>query len=263
MARSPKPNAVTAFRDNIADAELLLSYARAFQNQRKNRMRQELREKIGIALKIPVKDRTIMDCMESDDLFVVFRDANVFGPAMFKDLRPLIRPVLVAACAAFETFLADRVMECIPGVLETEDLPKRFRAIPLTVGDWRNIEREFQRRQWGIRRVIESYIRESSSTAPNKVGETLSIVGIQNWATAVDARRKIPKGTTVQQLGELTARRNQIAHSADRKGQGRATLAIGEVEAWLIQIKDIVDALDQELAMHWPARIEKVIVKTK
>ncbi|MBU8921646.1 MAG: hypothetical protein KOO63_07480 [Bacteroidales bacterium] len=250
MTDTCRTKARDAFEDNIADAEVLLKYARAFQNNRQRKMRSELKARVGEAIRVSARDRGKMDCLASDDLFVVFRDATKLGPARFKDLRPLLRPAIVAACAAFETFVADRAMDFVSKALKAEDAPNRLRGLPLTVGRWIDIEEKYERRQWGIRSVIEENVREISSTAPNKVGEVLSVVGFKNWSSKIDKMRKVAKGTTVQQLEILTARRNQIAHSADRKGLGRATLEIDEVNAFLEQIRGIVQALDAEFAKH-------------
>lgn len=252
MTRGAKPTASEAFISNIADADRLLSYARAFQNSRKYRMRKELRERVGDALGIPTRDRDRMDCLENSALFLAFRDASVFGPNEFKDLRPLLRSVLVAACAAFETFLADRVMEILASAVKAENTPSRLKAIPLTVGEWMDIEEKYERRAWGMRRVVEKFVRESASTAPNKVGNTLSVVGVSNWAKSVDSKRGVASGITVAQLNALTERRNRIAHAADRQGQGRSTLTTDEVLVYVTQIKQIVDAIDAVLAKHKP-----------
>ncbi len=252
MARGAKPSALDAFLDNIADADQLLAYAGAFQNSRKYGMRRELRIRVGEALRVPVKKRDRMGCLESADLFVIFRDIDVFGPGSFEDLRPLLRPVLVAACAAFETFLADRVMEMLASALKAETLPPRLRNIPLTIGEWIDVEYQYKRRGWGMRRLIERFVRESASTAPSKVGETLGVVGVKGWSKSVDVRRGVPQGTTVAQLDTLTERRNRIAHAADRIGQGRAMLTAEEVAQYVKQIKDIVMALDAMLQEHKP-----------
>ena len=111
MPRTPKQDAWTAFQDNIKDAEILLSYAKGFTNIRKYRMRVELRQSIGNALHVNVRDRDKLNCLDSGDLFMVFRPDASLQPKDFDDLRPILRQVLVAVCAAFETYIADKVME--------------------------------------------------------------------------------------------------------------------------------------------------------
>ena len=104
--RKPKPYA--AFKDNIADAEALLNYAIAFENRRSRSMRRELRGHIGDALRVPQKQRDKLDCLESDDVFLVFLPGGSLNRGHFRDLRPLLRQSLVAACAALETYVADK-----------------------------------------------------------------------------------------------------------------------------------------------------------
>lgn len=250
MPRLPKQDAWTAFQDNIKDADILLSYAKGFTNNRKYSMRKELKDSIGDALHINVKSRDKLNCIDSGELFVVFRpDANL-QPSDFVDLRPILRQVLVAVCSAFETYIADKVMEHVSTVIKADNRPSRLEGIPLTLGRWLDVERRYKRRGWGVRAVIEEFIRETSSTASNKVGEVLSIIGVKSWAKRVDDLRRTPKGTTVEHLDALTRRRNLIAHAADRKGQGRATLEYKDVVEHVTHIRDIASAIEQLLSTH-------------
>ena len=247
---SAKARPYEAFGDNIADAEALLRYTLAFKNQRKRQMRKELRDRVGDALKVPMKQRRELDCLESDDLFVVFTPGGNLGRDDFNDLRPLLRQSLVAACAALETYVADKAMEFVGSALAADKLPPRMRDIPLTVGHWAEIEEKYERRVWGIRPVIDEYIREASSTAPNRIGQVLSTVGVQDWAKQVDKARKVTSGTTVKELDAITERRNRIAHSADRQGRGRSSLEPEEIERHIQTIKSVVEAIESLFAAH-------------
>lgn len=250
MARTKRLAPLDAFEDNIADAEALVQYAKAFRNQRTRGMRKELRERIGEALKVPSKKRATLDCLESEHLFVVFMPDGGLGRAQFDDLRPLLRQAVVAACAALETYVADKAMEFVGQALRANQLPRRLREITLTIGHWVDIEQGYDRRAWGIRALVEETIREMSSTAPSRIGEVLGIVGVKDWSKQVDAARKVAAGTTIRKLEELTDRRNRIAHSADRKGQGRATLDLEEVQTYITLIKSVADALEVVLKAH-------------
>lgn len=236
-----------AFQENIKDAKALISYAGAFQNKRNRRMRQELRSKVGDALKIPVNRQEALDCLESEDLFVVFMPGGDLGRDRFVDLQPLLRQSLVAACAALETYVRDKAMTFVGGALKADELPTRMKSIPLTVGHWAELERNYKRRGWGIRSIIGEYIREESSTAPNKIGVVFSSVGVKGWLKEVDRVREVESGTTEAELGEITKRRNRIVHSADRKGRGRATVKLQEVERQVAIIEEVVDVSERVL----------------
>jgi len=60
----------------------------------------------------------------------------------------------------------------------------------------------------------------------------------------VDAHRKAAKGASEAALQRIYQRRNLIAHAGDRKGHGRATISVDEVEADLACVLSIVAALD-------------------
>ena len=249
MARS-KPKPYQAFKDNMEDAEALLGYAVAFNNQRSRRMRKELRDRIGDALSIPQRQRDQLDCLQSKDVFMVFPPGGELSRDHFRDLRPLLRQSLVAACAALEAYVADKAMEFVGPAIRATSPPPRMRNIPLTVGRWIEIERTYERPGWAMRDVVEEYVRETSSTAPNRIGEVLSAVGVKNWLKRMDLARELAPGTTEIELKALTDRRNRIAHTADRQGRGRAPLDVDEVIAHLVTINSVVDATENLLKDH-------------
>ena len=242
MATKPRPH--DAFIDNLADAEALLSYALALKNERSRRMRRELRERVGEALNVPAKQRDGMDCLESGDLFVVLKSEGRLKRENFDDLRPMLRQSLVAACAALETYVADKAERYVGNALKADELPPRLKDIPLTVGHWAEIEENYERRVWGIRPVVIEHIRATSSTAPSQIGIVLSTVGVHDWVKHVDKARSVPKGTTVRELEAITERRNKIAHAADRKGSGRAAIEPEEVKRHLDTIRSTVEAIE-------------------
>ena len=239
-----------SFKENLEDAHNLVDYAKAFTNRRIRRMRQELRYRIGDALKMSAGKRDILDCLESEDLFVVFKPEGNLGRSRFDDLRPLLRQALVAGCAALETYVADKTMESVGVILREGKLPRQMRLISLTVGHWAEIEDRYERRGWGIRAIIDEYIRETSSTAPNRIGSVLSTIGVKDWSKRVDKARGVDRTTTVEQLKAITLRRNVIAHSADRRGRGRAPIDVDYVKEQLGIIEGVVDALEKVITRH-------------
>jgi hypothetical protein len=234
-----------AFCANMADAHHLVKLVEGFTNRRARSMRAELRRKIGDALRIPEKRRGELDCLESTDVFLTFKPGARLGRVDFADARPLLRQALVAACAATECYIGDKVMQKVGLRLRSESsLTPRLRSLPLDLGDWMKIDR-YERKGWGLKEyVVEPYVREQCSTAANKVGLMLSLLGVEDWAKKLDAHRKVSKGQTVEALDRITSRRNRIAHEADRVGRGRAALSVAEVKNDLALLESIVDAID-------------------
>jgi hypothetical protein len=236
--------ALEAFADNMADAERLVAYARALTNRRTYRMRKELRAALGPALKIPKKQEDLLDGLESDDLFVVFKPKASLGRADFSDHAPLLRQALVAACAATETFLADwAVDETRSLIRDKRELPSRMLKVLMSVADWQLVHARKYPRRAITDYVIAPFIREHASTAPNRVGEVLSLVGCDKPLSQIDNLRKVTVGTTEEQLSEITERRNRIAHASDRVGRGRATIEVDEVDEHLSNLRSIVGAI--------------------
>jgi hypothetical protein len=242
---------IIAFELNMADAYMLVKSAVAFDNQRAaRRMRAELRRRVGDALKIPQKRRDELNCLQSDDLFVVFLPGASVTPGHFSDSRPLLRQAIVAACAALETYIGDVVMKNVGPLLKSQHTAtKRLLALPMSLDDWLFIDSKYQRPRWGLRElVVQPYVRENASTSPTKVGNMLSLVGVDDWSRKVDAARGVSRGDTVAFLERITERRNRIAHQGDRAGRGRAALTVAEVQADLACIESVASAIEVVVA---------------
>jgi len=241
-----KPGPLQAFKDNMEDAHHLVRLAEGLTNNRPRRMRSELRDRVGIALRIPDRRRGDLDCIESADVFITFLPGGRLQRKDFIDHRPLLRQALVAGCAAMETYIVDKVMTRVGELLRSDEAATdRMKKLPMSVGDWLYIERRYKRRRRGLReRVIHPYVREHASTAPNKVGEMLSLIGVTNWTKQIDIQRGAPRGDTERLLERVTQRRNKIAHQGDRQGFGRATLSIGETKDDLASLNSVVFAIE-------------------
>lgn len=241
-----KPTPIEAFDSTMEDARHLAKLVDGFTNRRVHRMRTELRGRIGDALRLSAKHQAELDCLQSADVFLIFMPGSSLTRDDFVDARPLLRQAVVAACAAFETYLGDKVMSNIgPLLRSTETLTPRLRRVPLTLGDFIDIEEQYERTRFGIRHlIVEPYVREAASTASSKVGELLSAIGIDNWAKKVDGQRNVAQGDTVKFLDSLTVRRNKIAHEGDRLGRSRADLSVAQVRDYLEGLNSIVQALE-------------------
>lgn len=251
------PDPMTAFELNMADAHTLVRSAVALENQRAaRRMRVELRKRVGDALKIPLKKRGQLDCLQSSDLFVVFLPGAKVTPADFADSRPLLRQAIVAACAALETYVGDVVMKNVGPLLKTQNTAtRRLLHLPMSLDDWLYIDAKYQRPRWGIRElVVQPYVRENASTSPTKMGNMLSLLGVEEWSKKLDAARGAEKGDTVAFLERITLRRNRIAHQGDRVGRGRAAITVAQVEADLACIESVAVAIELVVTQHMAKR---------
>jgi hypothetical protein len=137
------------------------------------------------------------------------------------------------------------VEQKLGGTLMSREKPARLLDLPLTVEDWFKIER-YQRRLRGLSEHLKDHVRrEVASASPSQIGIAFSLVGEKDLWKRVDQARRVTRGTSEAALGRLYARRNRIAHQGDRVGRGRAHMTVNEVEADLLSLVEIVDALDQ------------------
>src|SRR3546814_17323390 len=109
MAGVPKPKPMTAFRDNMSDAHALVRLARATTTKRTYRMRRELRGRVGGALRLAQGVHDQLDCVESDDLFIVLLPLSSLKRGAFEKREPLPRQAFVAGWSAGTKFWADPV----------------------------------------------------------------------------------------------------------------------------------------------------------
>lgn len=121
----------------------------------------------------------------------------------------------------------------------------------MSVANWLDVETKQYRRRAITDYVIEPFVQQNASTAPNRVGEMLSLAGYGSPLKLIDSSRRVAKGTTEEQLKIITERRNRIAHASDRLGRRtRATISVGEAATWLSHLREIVSAID---SLPWPA----------
>jgi hypothetical protein len=246
MGAPKKQAARAAFDLNMEDAEILVNLAEMLTNRRARKMRREMRQRIGDALRIPQKARDHLECLESDIAFVAFKPGNAEWRERLDEpnLRPLLRQAIVAGCAAVETYCADRVIERLPAVLKRDPPPSRLLEMSMTVQDYLRIEQDYVRKTWGLRQLIELEVREKASTAPSQIGALFALVGESKVLARVDAQRKVGKNSTHTTLERVTKRRNRIAHQGDRVNRSRAMITVEEVRTDLAALRSIVHTLD-------------------
>lgn len=241
----PSATPLEVFEDNIADAKRLLMLTRMLVNTRSYRMRRELRERVGGAMRVPRRDWEQLDCVESDDLFLVLMPNGEASRDIFTEpeLRPLLRQSIVAVCAAIESFVSEKACARMGDALKQPGgalnrLPVSFRDVLMAS--------EYERHGWAHRKLLRKQLEQMASAKPNRIGDVMEIVGHRDrqlWKK-VDARRGAAAGDSCKQLEALVERRNLIAHTGDRAGGGKRQLRVREVDRHVTNACQIVEALD-------------------
>ena len=249
VAARNKQSPIAIFESNMADADQLLALTSALSNQRKRKMRRELRESVGSTLGIRKRDWDDLDCVESQQAFLILKPSGGLKRDGFDEdaLRPLLRQAVVAIAAAVETYVADQACSMIGRALCLDPIPKRLREVSVPMGDVLTIDRQYTRRGWGYRGVLADHFRQEASASPSKIGMVFSTVGVEKLWPSVDKARGVKKGLSCEQMEELAERRNRIAHSADWVGRGRAVLSPPDVGRFSTNAREIVEAIDSVL----------------
>jgi len=210
-------------------------------------MRRELRESVGAAIKLAKGKWDDLDCIESDDIFLVLKPGGQVTRQHFTEpeLRPLLRQAVVAISAAVESYIVAKAGSFVSTALDNP--PPRLKDVSVSLVEIMEIEEKYSRRRWGHRAILERHIETEASPDPSKVGRVMSTVGVSGFWPKVDAYRKVAKGKSEAQLSELYRRRNKIAHTGDRTPTGRSSLKLEEVEGYYSNAKSIVEALEAVL----------------
>lgn len=247
VGRPRKPTPIEVFETNIADAERLLTLGRALDNKRLRRMRRELREGFGSAMKLSKRDRERLDCIESEDLFVIIKPNGALtrDDLTEQELRPLLRQAIVSVAAATESYVAEKASSHIGDALDGAS--DKLRAVRVTLGEVFDIEQALKRRRFGWRRILQERIERDAGAAPNKIDTVFGLVGKQVPWGKIDDRRRVRRGKSRKQMEALATRRNRIAHTGDRVGAKRATITLAEADGHLKNAKAIVEAVEREL----------------
>jgi hypothetical protein len=247
VARPRKPTPIEVFETNAADAERLLSLVRALDNKRLRRMRRELREGFGSAMKLSKRDQDRLDCVESEDLFAIIKPDGGLGREDFTEpeLRPLLRQAIVSVAAASESYVAEKVSSYIGDALD--GAPDKLRDVRVSLGEVFDIEQTLKRRRFGWRRIVQERIERDAGSQPKKIDTVFGFVGKQVPWGKIDDRRHVRRGESRKQMERLAKRRNRIAHTGYRVASKRAAITLAEAEAHLKNAKAIVESLEREL----------------
>lgn len=246
------PRPIEVFEENIADAEVLLRFADGLQTQRTRKLRVERREKVGRALGMTKDERAEIDGAESDHLFVLLKAGSPFTREDFTEvaLRPLLRQAVVAVSAAIETWVADRAAEFVGRALR--ERPDRLSRVPLDLKTVLEIDDRYTRRSWGYREVLITHLQGIASPSPGQIGIAFSMVGQPIKWGVVDNLRGVETGRSEKDLEQLYARRNQIAHAADRTRRTRRAITADEVRHYVDTARAIITAMEKHLAQAEP-----------
>jgi len=242
-----------AFELSIGDAVWMIELAEALDNQRKKRLYRQTRERLGEALRMPRGDWDSIDVVESDDFFIVIKPGADITRKSLEDRSALLRHAVVAACAATETYFADKITELVRPSLwsvntATTPLPRNLREIPLTVGDMVDIDHSFEKRRRGLTEtVVVPFIQLKASVDPTGLGQILALTPVKSFFTTVDRHLDWERGYCQTRMSAIAKRRNVIAHTGDRQGRGRNTLSIEETRDMTDDLTAIVHAAERIL----------------
>ncbi len=270
MARPRDLSAMEVFNDNMADATRLLRWAQALKNKRRRSMRTEQREAFLTMRRMRRADLDDLDCVESDDLYIVLLPN---GPrALDKDdftrtgTEPLLRQSVVAMAAAVEGYVHTKTQQFLTEALDEAEayiaepdgkqpgVVRALKKMNMSLMDAMELverQRDGKRIRWNFRDMLRRELHNFSSSDPDRFGKAFSMVGKRIDWKRIDKDRGLnpPKQGDAESyldLKALAGRRNDIAHRNDRGRSKKATIRLKDVLTFRSNAIEIIAGIEKQ-----------------
>lgn len=215
--------ALTLFQQNFAVAESLLQVHRLFEGLNKADISDKLRLAICGEWKAP--ENSVVQHARNDRVSVLARATTRIPESLTLKggLDFLLRQAVVVSCTSLESFFWDALRENVLTVVRARKskADASLRDIPIKLGDFISME-QYEDPDLRFRQLIlKNFERATlySVESIEDIARTLTVYRYWEEIETIAGGRAKDLRTSVQ---DLIARRNQIAHRADRPEEGEA-----------------------------------------
>jgi hypothetical protein len=202
---------------NFSVAEQLLQLFELFRNLRQDEAPADLRLAVCKQLQLPENTHLQHAC--NDQVVVV---AKAQPPIPGRLLTPdggnfLLRQALVVACTALESFFWDALRENVLTIVRARrrGADETLRKLTFTLDDYLSIE-GYGDPEVRLQQIILKNFERGTLYDTSSIERIAGILTVKDYWRLVAKRCGLSEGDIKRQLGELIARRNLIAHRADR-----------------------------------------------
>ena len=242
---------------NFAVAEQLVQLYQLFSGLHELEPEADLR--LVVCRRLGLAENAAIRHVENEHLLVCARAAAPIPPGLVIEggIDFLLRQSIIVACTALESFFWDSLRENVLIVVKARrrGADRSIRDITLTLDDYLSIETfadpDERLRQIILRNFERGALYDSASM--EKIASVLTVAGF--WDEVGNRCGRSP-GDLRRDLDELIARRNQIAHRADRPnmeahppeevdGHGLRRVNTAWVTPRIASAKAVVDAANQ------------------
>jgi hypothetical protein len=202
---------------NFSVAEQLLRLYELFRDLRQDAAPNDLRLAVCKELRLP---ETAHLQHASNDQVIVVAKAQPPIPAAL--LTPdggnfLLRQAVVVGCTALESFFWDALRENVLTIVRARrrGADEALRKLTLTLDDYLSLE-GYEDPEVRLQQIILKNFERGTLYDISSIERIASILTVKDYWRLVAKRCGLSDGDIKRQLGELIARRNLIAHRADR-----------------------------------------------
>jgi hypothetical protein len=213
--------ALTLFHQNFAVAESLVQLYQLFHGLSRSDLGKELHLAICTHWKAP--GNTVVQHASNDRVSVLARSATRIPESLMIDggLDFLLRQAVVVACTCVESFFWDALRENVLTIIKArrsgaDDVLKN---ITLKLGDYISIQ-QYEDPDLRLRQIILNNFERGTLYDTNSIDRITQIMTVRNFWAEVQKICGEDAANLKRLVGDLISRRNQVAHRADRPGDG-------------------------------------------
>lgn len=213
--------ALTLFNQNFAVAESLLQLYQLFHGLSHAELSEQLHLAICAHWKIPAN--TVVQHASNNNVSVLARSTTRIPESLTMDggLDFLLRQAIVVACTCIESFFWDALRENVLTIIKARrsGADDMLKNITLKLGDYISIQ-QYDDPDLRLRQIILKYFERGTLYDTNSIDRITRVMTVKNFWAEVQKISGEDASYLKRSVGDLIYRRNQIAHRADRPGDG-------------------------------------------
>ena len=202
---------------NFLVAEHLLQLHELFRELREEDVADPMRLAVCQTLALP--EQAILRHARNDQVVLVAKASAPIPHSLLvqNGLDFLLRQSVVVACTALESFFWDALRENVATIVRARKrgADESLRKITLTLDDFLSLE-SYDDPEARLQEIILKNFARRTLYDVTSIDDIAKVLTVAKFWPSVAQKMGTPEGDIKRQIGELIARRNQIAHRADR-----------------------------------------------
>jgi hypothetical protein len=202
---------------NFSVAEHLLQLHELFRELHEEAADESLRLAVCKSLALP--DQTALRHARNDQVVLVAKATAPIPPSLLlpDGINFLLRQAVVVACTALESFFWDALRENVLTIVRARKrgADESIRKLTLTLDDYLSLE-GYADPEVRLQQIILKNFERGTLYDASSIERIAAILTVRDLWTRIATKCGLPDSDIKRQIGELIARRNQVAHRADR-----------------------------------------------